>query len=266
LVEAPVGRYLRGRAWVFGCPREGLFTTLLAGRPDEEDLVALADCYHLPAAKQPHDVLFDGSRLTAVDERAFGTLLQQFLDRARPLTRSLRRVAFVHGHGVPGALMAGYAQVLPLPCETRRFVDTRAALAFLKASAAVTEEVLALASSFDSDVVLIRLAALLEERLGLSLDEAARALAVAPRSLQRRLRAADTTFQRELDRVRMGIATRRMIDSDAPLTTIALEVGFASLQSFSDWFRCQTNETPSGFRSRVRRPDAPPGTRSARSP
>lgn len=262
LVEAPIGRYLRGRAWVFGCPCDGLFATLLAGRPDEEDLVALVNCYRLPAAKRPHDVLFDGSRLTEVDERAFGTLLQHFLERARPLTRALRRVAFVHGRGVPGALMAGYARVLPLPCETRLFVDTAAGLAFLEASPQVTEEVLGLAASFASDPVLIRLQALLEERLGLPLDQAARALAVSPRSLQRRLKLADTTFQRELDRARMAVAVRRMIDSDHALTRVALDAGFASLQSFSDWFRGQTGETPSAFRARVTA--APRGTRSVR--
>lgn len=265
LVEAPVGRYLRGRAWAFGCPQPGLFTTLLAGRPDEEDLMALAHCYRLPAAKQPHDVLFDGSRLTVVDERAFGALLQHFLARARPLTRALRRVAFVHGGGVPGALMAGYARVLPLPCETRRFTDTAAALAFLDASDVVTAEVLALASSFSADAVLVRLQALLEERLGLGLEEAARALAVSPRSLQRRLQAADTSFQRELDRARMGVSIRRMLDSDAALTRIALEVGFASLQSFSDWFRGQTGETPSAFRSRVAADLTAGGSRGTRS-
>jgi AraC-like DNA-binding protein len=43
-----------------------------------------------------------------------------------------------------------------------------------------------------------------------------------------------------------------MLDSDAPLTRIALEVGFTSLQHFSSQFRDSTGEAPSQWRTRRR--------------
>ena len=80
----------------------------------------------------------------------------------------------------------------------------------------------------------------------------ARRLGLSERSLQRRLQELGTTFHQELVALRLAEARRRMLDSDAPLTRIALEVGFASIQQFSTQFREATGEPPSQWRSRRR--------------
>jgi AraC-like DNA-binding protein len=249
--EAPVGRFLRGTSWIFACPSDGLYVTLLGGRPGEVELGALARSYAVPAAKTSHSVLFDGSRVEEVDARALGMLLDHFHTRAKAFTRSLTQVAVVHGAGVAGAVFAGYPRMIPLPCETRLFADTDEALVWLGALPPVRDAVLTLAGSLASrDVDVVRLGALLDERPALSVDDAARALAIASRTLQRRLREAGTSFRAESDRARRDMAMRRLLRPDDALATIAAAVGFASVQSFTDWFRAQTGEAPGTWRKR----------------
>jgi AraC-like DNA-binding protein len=99
---------------------------------------------------------------------------------------------------------------------------------------------------------LVTLRRLLDARPGaLTLDDAAKALALSPRSLQRRLSSECTTFQAEVARSQVRIAERLLGGSSAPLATIALEVGCSTPQRFSSLFRRVTGETPSAFRKRV---------------
>src|SRR6516162_7279577 len=101
---APEGRYLRGRTWIFGCLRPGLFASFLAGRPEEGDLAVLSRVYAVPAARLPHTVLFDGSRVESLDAAALGLLLSSMAAGIRRLTKNLLRVAVVHGKGATGAV------------------------------------------------------------------------------------------------------------------------------------------------------------------
>jgi len=251
--DAPLGRFLRGRSWIFACPCKGVFATFLGGRPNEADLRDLTRVYAVPAARDAHVVLFDGSRVEAVDAAAHAMLLEHFRARAEVLTRALTRVAVVHGPGVIGALFAGYPKILALRCETRTFVDTDAALVWLGADERVRADSIAIADSLGArDGDLQKLSAFLDENPGASLVEASRLLGVASRTLQRKLRDEGTTFRGEVDRARRDRALGRMLDSDDPLTTIAMELGFSSLQSFTDWFRAQVGEAPSAWRNKAR--------------
>lgn len=190
---------MRGRTWVVACPARALYVTLFAGRPDEADLRELARAYRVRASTTPHAVLFDGSRVEAIDPGAHELLFRSFEARRSAFTPNLVRAAFVHGDGVPGAVFAGYRRLLPLgTCETRSFRDTGRALAWLGADDDARAKVDVLAASLvEGGVELARLRALLAERPHLGLSEAARALAVAPRSLQRALAASGTTFRDE---------------------------------------------------------------------
>jgi AraC-like DNA-binding protein len=75
---------------------------------------------------------------------------------------------------------------------------------------------------------------------------------VSERTLQRKLGELGTTFQHELSEARVRVAKRLLIDSEAPVTNIALDVGCASLQHFSALFRKHEGESPSTFRKRRR--------------
>jgi AraC-like DNA-binding protein len=78
--------------------------------------------------------------------------------------------------------------------------------------------------------------------------QAARALGASDRTLQRRLAEAGTTFQDEVAKCRIVAAKRLLADSDSPLTTIALDLGYASLQHFGASFRRIVGQSPSAWR------------------
>ncbi len=264
-LAAPLGRYVRGRTWISAAPCPGLYVTLIAGSPSADDLRELGRTYAVRTGRRPHAVLFDGSRVDAVDADAHEVLVAQFTHGGAKYARHLERVAVVHGRGMAGALFAGYPKVIGLRCEAKAFPDTAAALAWLGLDAAARVDVLALADTLVAAPERTRLAALLDERPSVTLRDAARALALAPRTLQRLLEADGTTFRREVDHARLARAERALDAGTASITAIALDAGFASLQVFSGWFRRRTGESPRQRRARATVSAAGgPATRSAK--
>nr|WP_286202601.1 helix-turn-helix transcriptional regulator [Comamonas sp. JC664] len=75
-------------------------------------------------------------------------------------------------------------------------------------------------------------------------------MGMSERTLQRRLKEADTSFQSELNAVQVRMAQTLLRESDMKLTAVAVEVGCASLQHFSSLFRKLVGESPSGWRDR----------------
>ena len=105
-----------------------------------------------------------------------------------------------------------------------------------------------------SDFVLAaQLRAFLRKNPRGSLRDAARALGLSSRTLQRKLRDERTSFQREHGAVRVRVAKDLMIHTDYDLKRIAFEVGCALPQQFSTLFHKRVGETPSGWRERARR-------------
>jgi len=85
-----------------------------------------------------------------------------------------------------------------------------------------------------------------------TVSEVGRAIGVSPRSLQHQLRQAGTSFRQEVNAARVRAAQQLLQASDTKLTSIAIEVGCASLQHFSTLFRKQTGLAPSAWRARHR--------------
>ena len=81
------------------------------------------------------------------------------------------------------------------------------------------------------------------------ITEACDALALSRRTLQRRLHEAGTSFQKVVIATRITIAKKLLHETTKPITQIATDVGFATLQAFSSAFRRETGVSPSGFRS-----------------
>lgn len=97
---------------------------------------------------------------------------------------------------------------------------------------------------------------LIHERFheGLTLAQIAEELGVEARRLARAFRSRFKmpigSYQR---RRRLEWARRRLVESDDPLSLIALQAGFYDQAHFTRQFRRQTGETPGRFRSRFRR-------------
>jgi AraC-like DNA-binding protein len=265
LRSAPVGAWRAGDGFVWFCPRPTLCGFAVWGRPDDEAMRRLGALLEIELGPPvpPHASLVDASRLEGVDARAFERLAGHVTAHFSALARQVTRLAIVRPSGLVGATVSGFFQVLERPYPVEIFGDASSALAWLSPgspngghdedAAFLAELDAIIAGAAGLPPVLVAVRRLLDARLTeLSPIRAAQALGMSLRSFQRQLHAADTTFQVELNRAQIRAAQRLLLDSDASLTTVALDIGCASPQHFSSLFRRLVGESPSTWRARHR--------------
>ena len=83
-------------------------------------------------------------------------------------------------------------------------------------------------------------------------DDLAQTLAIHRRTLNRRLKAEDTTFQRVLDEVRFDVARQLLSNTNVHLDDIAATLGYAAVTPFMRTFRRWSGMTPGQWRRTVR--------------
>lgn len=260
LAPDPRGKFFVGRTWLsFFAPHGRFSGTLVWGDPSSDDVVQWTVCadLRLSEACEPHATLFDASRVERLGPSAFGALARYASRNLATLGTRITRLAVVHRGGFAGAVAAGFTKLVPVPFPAELFRDAVAALAWLgcDGDAPLLEQVGRARLEARVLAPVVRdLAAFLQRHPSATPAEAARALALSTRSLQRRLREQDTTFRRELDGARVRLAQRLLEDSDRSVTDVALEVGLTSPQHLSTLFHKHGHETPSAWRARMRRP------------
>jgi AraC-like DNA-binding protein len=79
-------------------------------------------------------------------------------------------------------------------------------------------------------------------------DDVAQTLSMHRRTLNRRLKAHGTTFQRVLDQVRFDVACHLLGQSDIPLDDVAATLGYAGVSPFMRTFRRWAGTTPGQWR------------------
>jgi len=84
------------------------------------------------------------------------------------------------------------------------------------------------------------------------LDDVARTLGISSRGLRRKLSQSGTTYKGIVDSVRMKMALKLLNESDAPVSSIAYELGFASASDFGRAFKRYNGVSPSSARSSSR--------------
>jgi AraC-like DNA-binding protein len=250
---APAGTFMSGRNWLYLCTDERLFGQIYWGRPEAEDVELLTALWQaeLRSETAPHVSYVDASGLSGMDPGWF-ELMHAELERNRAaLSQKITRQALVRPAGLPGALVAGFYEVLKPSYEVQVFTGAAEALGWLERSE-LYDELLALAQRTRGDEPLLAQLRrhLADTLVGATLARAARDAGLSERTLQRRLRDAGTSFQTELQTARVNAAKTLMTETDAKLTAIALEVGCASLQHFTGLFRQLTGVAPSDWRAR----------------
>ena len=146
-----------------------------------------------------------------------------------------------------GAVVAGFFEVLPKPYPVATFESPTEALDWLAHDPSIATELDALyAELAATPAIVTKLRTVLDDYP--SIADAAKRVGMSERTLQRRLRDADTSYQDQLNQARIRAARRLLLDTDTPITTIALEVGCSSPQHFSALFRRLVGKTPSEFR------------------
>lgn len=81
------------------------------------------------------------------------------------------------------------------------------------------------------------------------LDDAAKHLGVSSRGLRRKLEQSGTSYQNLLDSVRLKMATKLLKETDAPISSIAYELGFDNASDFGRAFKRWCGQSPSSFRA-----------------
>jgi AraC-like DNA-binding protein len=263
LARGPVGRFVVGDTFAHFCAAPTLWGVVLWGRPDHAQAMQLGRSLvlELQAPAVAHASIFDASRLAVADPGAFRAAERYVTRFAALLGERLTRLALVRPDGMSGAVVAGAFEVLPRPYPARVFADARAAFAWLAEAGAPADwpadgpALLAAlhAEASAAPTLLVPLRALLEARLvGLAVADAARELGLSARTLQRKLGELGTTFQDEQSAARVRVAKRLLVETDAPITNIALDVGCASLQHLGALFRKREGQSPTAFRQRRR--------------
>lgn len=256
----PIGRYLTGESFLhwYASPEVCGFTVW--GRPGEAQIQRLTQVLDVELAPSaPHVSLVDARRVEAPDANGLAVLVKYMMPRISGFSQTVKRQALVRPEGMAGAVVGGFYSLVSSSYPTRAFADPLEALSWLgrpeSESRSLMNELNDLVTQLmGQSPLLSELHRVLRTRLvDASLADVARELGMSERTLQRRLREAGTSFQSELNTVQVRTAQALLLESDAKLTAVAVEVGCASLQHFSSLFRKMTGESPSAWRARHRK-------------
>ena len=252
----PAGHWLERRRFCCASPGGRLYCLFAWGRLDVEDTEELIEVLEVASEVAEGDrlqlvVLRD---VVSVASASMTRFMRYYASRPRYLD-GIAREAVVRPEGVVALLAEGFSRVVPQPFPGRVFTREAEALAWLDPGLTgqhgwlATQRQRWLASAVALGPELARLEELLRrEGAGLTLATAARGLASSPRTLQRRLREAGTSFVRERDRVLVALAKERLRESDLDIKQIALELGFTAPQRLTELFVREAGCTPGAWR------------------
>ncbi len=82
-------------------------------------------------------------------------------------------------------------------------------------------------------------------------DAACRALRLSRRTLQRRLKAEKTSFQKVLQEVRQILAVNYLSDDRLKSLEVAMLLGYSNISSFTTAFRSWYNMPPAEYRHKI---------------
>jgi AraC-like DNA-binding protein len=266
----PVGRCVIGPTYAVWWLDASLNGIVFWGSPEAEHVrqVTVALEADLSPEVRPHASLIDARKVRTVDLGAFNVLATYVHRNEDAFERVVIRQAVLRPDGLAGAAVAGFHTVLASRYPVAVFTEPSAALRWLQVEheleALERVDALCAAASAMPDIV-VALRGYLDEHLGrATLRDAARALGMSTRQLQRKLSDARTRFRQEEADAKIRAAKILLLETNYDVKRVAIEVGCASLQHFGALFRKGTQETPSEWRAR-RRPEMRPTAAALRA-
>jgi AraC-like DNA-binding protein len=183
---------------------------------------AVAETYARAADDRSLIAVTDLAAVTSFDDEIYLRMARHLAAFGARLTPRVRRHVVVVPDGVVRAAAAGF-----LHLHATHPWEVTEALPGLERVRALADR------SRDADLV----SALRARAVHDALPDAARALGVTPRTLQRALHDAGTTFRAISDDARITAACRLLDETDLKVEAIAREVGYQSLSGFVRSFR-----------------------------
>jgi AraC-like DNA-binding protein len=228
-----------------------LFGVIVWGRPaiDEAKRIVRSREAELVDVGPPHMVVLDYRLLEVVDLEAFKTLSEWLTMHRDALTRVTAKVALVQPtEPFAAATVAGFYNVVKPPYPSQLCTTLEEAEAWLGVPTVKPVTELHEASSAGQSTT-THLVALLERSPGLAVDEAAKALGLTGRTLQRRLQTEGTTFLAEARKATVRRAKHLLATTDDKIADIARAVGCTTAQHFTELFRTETGVPPATWRA-----------------
>jgi AraC-like DNA-binding protein len=240
-------------------PGDHLWLSAFWGAPTANDVRAIAGAWsRVIAERTPYRSLVDASRMSRVDPRAFGTLVEHLVRARGDYAGLLERQAIVRPDGIVGAVVAGLQEVTGFGVTFELFTSLDEAMVWIAPRR--PDELLVEARGYlERWIGVSPTAALLRRELardlaGATVVTAARALGMSVRSLQRRLLDEGLSFRDLLDEARFERAAQLLTDTDDKIGAIARDAGFESESAFAAFFRRRSGLSPTEWRARQSSP------------
>lgn len=229
--------------------REKLFGVVVWGRPgvDEARKIVKARGAEL-VDHGGHDLILDYRLVEVIDPEAFRVIADWVRGNSEALARVTTRVALVKpADPFAAATVAGFYSVVKAPYPSQLCDTIAEAEAWLGVpTAAIIDEIHEVSSA--GHTVMTSLGTLLEKQPSAGVEDAASALGMTARTLQRRLKDEGTTFLVESRKAKIRRAKHLLTTTDDKISAIANAVGCASAQHFTELFRAEVGVPPGTWR------------------
>jgi AraC-like DNA-binding protein len=267
--DAPGGQYVCGQRAVVWSATTELMGAAAWDEPQPGDIDFLVTAWDSISRAQrvAFDKILDFRAVTRVEEPTFAQLVRHAAARQRQPSLLRRQVVVAAPH-VVAALAHGFWHLVPARHACVVVEDVEAGLAWLGQPAERAALVTQVLTAARDASLLTRLRGWLALHLERpSVTTAASALGVSPRTLQRNLANAETSFRAELQAARFQVAQELLERSQVKIEAIALQVGWRSASSFVRAFRERFGVTPGAWRrpAEAARHAVPGDPRAARS-
>jgi AraC-like DNA-binding protein len=257
-VREPRGRWIDVGTNVTWCASSSLGGATVWGAPDADTTAAILHSFEglwAQSMAPQVDVVLDAREVERIDADALAVLLAWLARCRERLVSVVRQQIGVVSPGFVGLTLSGVLPVVGATHPFRVVHDPREAHRLLGGEGALGDEIDALVGAVrgvSSDVR--RLRALFDTHpLSLTIADAARALGLSSRTLQRTLSDAGTSFQRELRDARFRAACDRLSNGDDKIAVVARAVGLSE-GALTSLFRERIGRTPTEFRRDARGP------------
>lgn len=258
----PIGHYWLGNTVIVWCRDATTCGTCGWGQTTDAGALELTEALELafhPALAAGFDVFMDNTAVAHVDWNAYARVFAYMKEKLPDWRSLIRKQAVVMPNNPAGAALSGIGPMLGITYPLHFAPTVDAALAWLgwgpgSVGAAAVAEIAAVADQARAVPATVRrMRTWLEGALdGATIDAAAEALATAPRSLQRELAEAGTSFSDELVAARVRMAAQLLLSTDDKVEAIARAVGYATASRLAEAFRKVHGETPAEYRAKRR--------------
>lgn len=254
-LQQPRDSYFAGRDHLFFVPSPTLIGGCAWGAPDElaaARLLAIATAPTATGMEERCDVVLDLSRVRGVPTAAFQTLFQGAVAHRDLLAGKVRRQALIRGEGILASAIEGFASLMQAKHAVHTFESLASALAWLgvRNAPALIAEVNQLCDDLErGSQWRVQLGRWIEANcVDPTLEDAAHALALSPRTLQRRLSEHDLRFSTMVADARLQRARHELVTTNDKIEVIALRLGYRSHSAFARSFQRQTSLSPADYR------------------